>query len=129
MNKKLLSFILVIIIIVSFSMGAFAAETSVLQTVKLKLMSDIRASSSTKVEGIEADVRAVVEEKLNQKSIVELGRATNEVQAYLDAKVQAIGDSTEVATAVADLETITDIMIQEGKDQIDVAISNVFAVN
>jgi hypothetical protein len=126
LNKKLFIIVLALVVVVSFSVGVFASETSVLQNVKTKLMSDIRGNTTDMLTGIENEVQVVVEQKLNQTGDVELGRATTEIQTYLANQLESVENHPQVLSAITDLEVLTDILIQEGKDNVDLAISNVF---
>lgn len=129
MKKKIIIFSLMVILI--FSFGAVAGATgnwiSTLVASSLNnVNSQINDSIDPQLANLQTKVQDEIAGELTKVVDAQSKRATDEIQAYYDSKVNDIAKSSNFNTAAQEIVVNTTNLIKQKKSEIDNAFADMF---
>lgn len=126
MSKKILTILSVILIVaVSFTVGAYASGTGLLGGPWGSIESDVKDNTDDIIEGLEDALTAQVGEALNGTVEQETTRANREIDIYYNNILDGLDDNPKMNSLKGDLQDMTNSLIAGEKARINSAVEQI----
>lgn len=124
LNKKIgVAAIFVLIIMASFTVGAYAAGTGLLSGPWGEIEVGVKSNTDELIDGLDDILAVQISEVLNNNVEAEIGRANTLIMSYYNCALQDLEDNPKMKDFKNDLGDMTNVLVADEIVRIDNAIA------